>query len=416
MNKPPLFRAAVLEGQPERALGRVLMARPLAFSVLAGASAAAALAVLLFLAFGTYTKRSTVSGQLVPEVGLIKIHPQQGGIVLQKYAHEGQQVRRGQVLFVLSSERQSASEGATQANISGRIAARGASLQEELRQTERLQQEARSGAAKRVAALQNELDNIVSQLEGQASRVQLAEEAHARAQELVARNFVSREQVQQKLADLLDQRNRQRALEREKIALGRELNDQRIELDSLPLRNRNTAAQLQRGINSAGQELTESEAKRELQVLAPEDGVLTAVALERGQSADPGMPMASLIPRGAGLIAELHVPSRAVGFVRTGSAVLLRYQAYPYQKFGHGSGTVIAVSRTALSPAELGQAGAGGESLYRITVRLRAQSVQAYGHAEALQSGMLLEADVLQDTRRLYEWVLEPLYSLTGKL
>ncbi|MEI0668290.1 hypothetical protein VUS98_32995, partial [Pseudomonas aeruginosa] len=25
-------------------------------------------------------------------------------------------------------------------------------------------------------------------------------------------------------------------------------------------------------------------------------------------------------------------------------------------------------------------------------------------------------ADILQDTRRLYEWVLEPLYSLTGKL
>ncbi|MFO1882602.1 hypothetical protein, partial [Pseudomonas aeruginosa] len=27
-----------------------------------------------------------------------------------------------------------------------------------------------------------------------------------------------------------------------------------------------------------------------------------------------------------------------------------------------------------------------------------------------------LDADILQDTRRLYEWVLEPLYSLTGKL
>ncbi len=36
--------------------------------------------------------------------------------------------------------------------------------------------------------------------------------------------------------------------------------------------------------------------------------------------------------------------------------------------------------------------------------------------ARPLQSGMLLDADILQDTRRLYEWVLEPLYSLTGKL
>jgi membrane fusion protein len=28
---------------------------------------------------------------------------------------------------------------------------------------------------------------------------------------------------------------------------------------------------------------------------------------------------------------------------------------------------------------------------------------------------MAVEADVLLDTRRLYEWVLEPLYSLRGK-
>ncbi|MET5012441.1 secretion protein HlyD, partial [Burkholderia pseudomallei] len=31
-------------------------------------------------------------------------------------------------------------------------------------------------------------------------------------------------------------------------------------------------------------------------------------------------------------------------------------------------------------------------------------------------AGMALQADVLQERRRLYEWVLEPLYSLTGKL
>jgi membrane fusion protein len=29
---------------------------------------------------------------------------------------------------------------------------------------------------------------------------------------------------------------------------------------------------------------------------------------------------------------------------------------------------------------------------------------------------MLLDADILQEKRRLYEWVLEPLYTLSGKL
>ncbi len=419
MNKEPLFRAAVLQHQQERRLGDVIMSRPLSFTMITAGCVAAASCVLLFLAFGTYTQRSTVRGQLVPEVGVIKVHPQQGGIVSGKFVREGQKVKRGEVLFVLSSERQSIAAGGTQANISGQIAARTASLRDELRQTEKLQREAALGAAKRVAGLQSELENIRVQIEGQKSRIQLADEALARAQQLVGMNFVSKEQLQGKQADQLEQRSRMRSLEREQIALERELSDQRLELASLPLRNSNLNAQLLRGINSAGQELTESEAKRQLAITAPESGTVTAIALERGQLAEPGKPMLSLIPEGAGLIAELHVPSRAIGFVRNGSAVLLRYQAYPYQKFGHGKGKVIAVSKTALTPGELGGAAGGvgtGESLYRITVALSAQSVQAYGATEALQAGMLLEADVLQDTRRLYEWVLEPLYSLTGKL
>jgi membrane fusion protein len=52
---------------------------------------------------------------------------------------------------------------------------------------------------------------------------------------------------------------------------------------------------------------------------------------------------------------------------------------------------------------------------YRVTVELESQSVAAYGKPQPLQAGMLAEADVLQDTRRLYEWALEPLIGPAGK-
>ena len=58
----------------------------------------------------------------------------------------------------------------------------------------------------------------------------------------------------------------------------------------------------------------------------------------------------------------------------------------------------------------------GSEPLYLISVALESQSITAYGVDQPLQAGMLLEADVLQERRRLYEWVLEPLLSITGKL
>jgi membrane fusion protein len=33
-----------------------------------------------------------------------------------------------------------------------------------------------------------------------------------------------------------------------------------------------------------------------------------------------------------------------------------------------------------------------------------------------LKSGMLVDASVLLERRRLYEWVLEPLFSISGRL
>jgi membrane fusion protein len=182
-------------------------------------------------------------------------------------------------------------------------------------------------------------------------------------------------------------------------------------------------ALIERNIASAEQELTESEARRRLMITAPESGAATAVVAQVGQVADPSRPLASIMPSGAKLQAHLYVPSKAVGFVKPGDAVLLRYQAFPYQKFGNHRGIVATVFRTALFGNELtgtgmppsGGAGAANEPMYRVTVDLASQSVHAYGIQQPLQSGMLLEADLLQDKRRLYEWVLEPLYSLSGK-
>jgi membrane fusion protein len=55
------------------------------------------------------------------------------------------------------------------------------------------------------------------------------------------------------------------------------------------------------------------------------------------------------------------------------------------------------------------------EPFYRINVSLARQTVTAYGEAVPLQPGMLLEADVVLERRRLVEWMLEPLFTLTGK-
>jgi membrane fusion protein len=167
------------------------------------------------------------------------------------------------------------------------------------------------------------------------------------------------------------------------------------------------------------QERLQIQAGGEVLVSAPVDGLVASRLIERGQSVVAGQPLLSLLPSGSELQAHLLVPSRAVGFVEPGDPVMLRYQAFPHQKFGHHPGTVIRISRNSLTPqsgSAFSGTGAPREPFYRVMVQLSEQTIMAYGKPEALLPGMLVEADILGEKRKLYEWLLEPLYSLSGKL
>ena len=181
-------------------------------------------------------------------------------------------------------------------------------------------------------------------------------------------------------------------------------------------------AQLDRSAAALAQERTEVLARQTLVLSAPKDGVVTALHVHAGMSVQPGQVLATLVPQAqsddaAMLEAHLYAPSRTAGFVRAGQPVWLRLAAYPYQKFGMARGEVSDVSRTPVNPQELppGQASAlmaaaqSNEPLYRIRVKLARQQVVAYGQLQPLAPGMALEAEVVQDRRAVWEWVLEPL-------
>ncbi|MBX9798748.1 MAG: HlyD family efflux transporter periplasmic adaptor subunit [Burkholderiaceae bacterium] len=417
MSRKQLYRQDALDARYVKWIGDVVLMRPLSFSVLTAFAVGAALLVILFLCIGTYTRRNTVVGQLVPDQGLIKIYAAQSGIVERKAVEEGQQVHQGDVLYVISSERYGSGGSDVQANVSTQVRMRRDSLNAEAGKTRTLHIEERTALEGRIAGLEWEADKVRTQIDGQKSRVKLSEENFTRYQNLSQQGFISREQLQQRLEDILDQRARLQVLERDQLVLARELKTQRNESISLGLRQQNQIAQLERGLAGIDQELTESEAKRRLVITAPQSGVATTLVVEQGQTVVPSKVLAHIVPAGTTLQAHLYAPSSAIGFIRPGQQVMLRYTAFPYQKFGHGRGKVLSVAKAVMSASDLASdSGNGSEPSYRIIVGLSDQSVNAYGIAHPLQPGMRVQADILQETRRLYEWVLEPLYSLTGKL
>ena len=417
-----LFRLSAIENAGIRRYGSVVLARPLSYSFLTLFFFALACGVVIFFACFSYTRKAQVPGVLLPSEGLIRVVPVRAGVVAERRVQEGQTVKANDVLFVLTSERANARQGSAEETISALLQSRRDSFRGEQAQLRRQSAQRIDAATHRVDDLAMGIVHLEEQVSMQKRRVAISDVTLKRYGDLQASNFVSPAQVQDKQADLLDQQQRVADLERVTASAVRDRAAAQADLRDLRVQAQRDQEAGQRSIAAVEQDLTENEARRQIFVRAPHEGVVTAITAEPGQSVAGNQALAAIIPAGSRLEAELYAPSRSAGFLKPGMQVLLRYQGYSYQKFGQSHGTVREISRTAMRPEELSlpgatlPAGATAEPLYRVRVALDRQTVVAYGDLQPLKSGEVLDASVLLETRRLYEWVLEPLYTITGRM
>jgi len=358
-----LFRHEALAGQKASPYGKIVLVQLPSLWLLTSIAAVFALAFVLLFFFGSYTRHSTVRGYLLPDSGLIRIYPPLEGVVVERRVHENQPVEAGDVLFVLSADRSTAI----------------------LRGAERRSAEKHEAAPFALSSKSDEIRRqmalLDAQIETQRRRVKMSSESVSNYERMLLKKYVSAEQVQQRRTEYLDLKSQLQSMERERQQLAHQLDMQSIA------------------------------------VTATQPGTATAVAADIGQIVNVQQPLLSIVPEHSQLMAELQVPSRAIGFLREGDTVQLRYDAYPYQKFGRHSGTVVSVSKVAVAPSEFGalddlRAG----PVYQVRVRLAQQQVGAEQGGFPLIAGMHLEADIPQDRRRLYEWALEPLLGMAQRL
>jgi len=414
MNAPlPLFRLAAVAAQRHDGYGRIVLTRARSLAALGLFLAAAACSLILFACFGSYTAHTTLRGRLVAARGVVEVTSTAAGTIVERRASEGRRVAAGETLYVVSSESLSQTGTPVGQEVAAQLARRRASLVAQVATTAELERAERAALALRRAALRAERASLDEALTAERRRLGLATAAAERYASMRAQGFVAEEQWAQREAALLEQQSRIDGLQRERAGLARLDAELEGRAATLPLEHAHAVAELERAVAGTDLEIAENDARRASLVAAPASGTITAPTGEIAEPVQRGQVLARIVPDDAVLEAELLAPSRAVGFVAAGGAVRLRYAAFPYQKFGLAPGTVVSVSEAPLAPTE---AVARGEPVYRVVVALRSQAVMAYGAPRRLLPGMEVEADVLLETRRLYEWALEPLSALAGRV
>lgn len=417
-----LFRSQAIEFAKSQSYGTVIIKSYINHNILVFFFCVIAVAIIGFFMLFTTTRNVQVSGVLLPEKGLIRVKPGQSSVVKKINVEEGQEIKSGDVLFVLNNEHQTGSNQSAEKTVSTLLKNRSDSYHEELLDAKQQSVRKTSWIHKKIEDLLQDGARLDEQISLQKSRIELTENIFQRFKELYSNKYISIAQLEEKEANLLDQRQRLVDLIRLKGTNEREYNAAEAEYHDLRYQTQRDIAAVKRGELTVQQDLAESEARREVYMAAPISGRIITVMAEIGKLVSADSTLASIVPVDSKLVAEIYAPSRSVGFVRPGMKVLLRYQAYPYQKFGQYEATVYEVGGTPISIQETmlsettNALNLSSEPLYRIRLKLKQQSVLAYGKPISLKVGMLLNANIIVERRHLYEWILEPLFSIYGRI
>lgn len=408
-----LFRAEALEYQTTSSIqhGRPTGVLPPSWPLLSFLMAVFLSSVLAFLFTTDMARKETARGRLRVDGPEAKVYPMEAGVISAMFLENGDTVEAGAPLFEISSERylEDGTELSTSAldqlshehesllekqhSLREAAALASESVKLEFETAVRKEAEARD----QIEILQFRLGTAIKRREdlvGLKEKGLIAEPIFNDREEAVS---VLRQNLLQAQAQLADAQSEQRRTETEQkqiqVNLSRDLSD------------------LDQRVSQIDAQSTHAKAQKGHTIVAPSAGRIAALSARVGEFAPPDTPLAVILPAQSQLIAEIYVPTRAIGFVTVGQRVKLQYDAFPYQKFGLGYGKIILVSNTSQRPQELGIPSQTGEPLYEVRVELDRQTIRAFKKEIPLQSGMELTADIVLEDRKIIEWLMEPILS-----
>ncbi|WP_218310998.1 HlyD family secretion protein [Alteromonas antoniana] len=413
-----LFRKQAVEHQRKRLEGSVLVTPSLSSQLVTLLIIAWLVAVTVYLFTQEFSRRETVTGWIAPSEGLIRLHSQShGGKVIRVLVAQGENVPKGTPLLSVDNARSLLSGGSMEDTLLAELQAQLGRLGEKLTRAQTNHDDEVRQQQSVVQALKDDLARIDELKALTASRLALTSRQRQQLDALASLGHTARYEVEELEARKLQITQEMKQLTRDWHRAAQSLNEQEFTLHQLPQQYQDTVSTLEDEQSQIKQQIARLQSSQIEVIKAPRDGIVTAITVGIGQFVDSGVPVISMIPANTDIEATLLVPVSAAGFVTEGQPLSVRYDAFPYQKFGMHQGQIKRISASVILPGELTGAPVNvNEPAYLVKASLQSDRLEAYGQAVRLKPGMTLTADVTLSHRTLVEWLFEPLYTLAGRI
>lgn len=146
-----------------------------------------------------------------------------------------------------------------------------------------------------------------------------------------------------------------------------------------------------------------------LLILAPVAGVITDVsATQTGDKIQANTPLGGIAPKDARAVIKMEIAERDRAFLREGLPVKLKFNAFPYQRYGLINGTLEFISPATAPGAKT------KEPVYEGHVTLERDHYLVEDTKYPVRYGMTATAEIVVRERRVIDLALDPFRQISG--
>lgn len=168
------------------------------------------------------------------------------------------------------------------------------------------------------------------------------------------------------------------------------------------LRAREAAAELKRQ-QMVHEQAKASQRERLTRLLAPVAGTVQQLAIHtEGGVVTAAQPVMVIVPEGAPLTAEVMLDNKDIGFVQVGQRAEIKFETFPFTRYGTVAATISRVSADAVNDEKRG-------AVFPVTLLMNAATIDIDGKPIRLSPGMNLTAEIKTGRRRVIEFLFSPL-------
>lgn len=414
-----MSRRGITSGQPldrfdHDLMSPVLLAQPVVHHAAAAFFVALALFAAAFCALPEFSRQETVRGEVVASRGFSVIASEVGGSITAVYKRLGDVVAAGDLIATIRVPR-TVSHGRDTAQDSERdIQLALTSVEQQMNETEQRLAAINAGLPAVEVEAARSLDALRQQRVMSDQVLAIVAQRRRKIAPLEEKGFISQVTMDEIEAREIGARRESRGLDVQMAELQRSVVERRLSSAEEIRSTRLSLADLRQRWLQLRAQLQSARASDIIELRATDAGRLSAMQMRPNQHVAAGESLAAVSQPTAEARISLQVPSAAIGVIRPGQLVNIKYDAFPFATYGIAHGQIVSIEEASVKggATPIAEGAPGASRTFGVDVRPDRTTVNVGGTPIPLKIGMELSAEITVERRSLFGWWLEPLLAL----